>query len=126
MTTQSPFYAIVVRFAMLLALACGSAHADPANSDEASLGAAAIVVLAQKCNPGQVGHYQTQAQSHLSYMLQRFSETAKARIFEDLRIKIKALQVSSSMDSCAGAQRLQSMATHWGYAHILETMTPAQ
>jgi hypothetical protein len=59
-------------------------------------------------------------------MIQRFSEAAKAEVFDDFRMKTRALQISSSEESCAEAQRLHSMASHWGYAHILETMKAAQ
>lgn len=86
------------------------------------MGAAAIVVLAQKCYPEQAGYYQSQAQSHLAYMIQRFSESAKAEVFDDFRMKTRALQISASTESCVDAQRLQSMALHWGYAHILEML----
>lgn len=122
MQTYFSFYARLAVFAMVLVSASNIALADPSNSDEAALGAAAIVVLAQKCSPEQAGQYQAQAHNHLAYMLQRFSEAAKAQVFDEMRMKTKALQVSSSQDSCATAQRLHSMATHWGYAHILATM----
>ncbi len=120
MTQRSLFYASALALAMLLG--SSGVQANPSNEDEASLGAAAIVVLAHKCSPGQVGQFETAAHNHLAYMVQRFTAQAKARIFEDLRIKTRALQISSSGDSCTGAQRLHSMATQWGYGHILQSM----
>ena len=107
---------------MVFGLACGTARAEPSNSDEAALGAAAIVVLAQKCVPGQTVYYQREAHNHLLFMLQRFSQSAKVRIVEDMRMKIKAFEMSSSAESCADAQRLHSMAVNWGYDHIVQTM----
>ena len=126
MTTHFSFYAALSTLAMIFSLVTVSAQANPSSSNEAALGAAAIVVLAQKCTPAQAGYYQSQAQSHLAYMIQRFSESAKAEVFDDFRMKTRALQISSSTESCAEAQRLHSMASHWGYVHILETMKTAQ
>ena len=102
-----------------------SAHAAPSNEDEASMGAAAIIVLAQKCDSGRISYYQAEATKTLQYMLQRYSQEAKERIFDGLNMKIKALHMSSSADSCAGASRLHAMATQWGYDHLIKSL-PSQ
>lgn len=107
---------------MVFGLASGTARAAPSNSDEAALGAAAIVVLAQKCVPEQTGYYQREAHNHLLFMLQRFSQSAQVRIVDDMRMKIKAFEMSSSAESCADAQRLHAMAVNWGYDHIVQTI----
>ena len=116
-----PLYVSVLRFAIICGLAYGTARAAPSNSDEAALGAAAIIVLAQKCVPGQTIYYQREAHNHLLFMLQRFSESARAQIVDDIRMKVKAFEMSSSAESCADAVRLHSMAT-WGYDYIVQTM----
>ena len=120
MTQRSSFYAAAFAFTMLFG--SPGVQANPSNEDEASLGAAAMVVLAHKCSPGQVGQFESAAHNHLAYMVQRFTAPARARIFEDLRIKTRALQISSSGDSCTSALRLHSMAKQWGYGHILQSM----
>lgn len=102
------------------------AQAEPSTTEEAALGAAAIVVLAQKCRPAQVAHYDKEATAHLSYMLQRYSVSAKNKILDEFRMKVKALQISSSRDSCADAERLHSMAVQWGYQHIFQAMVSGQ
>ena len=99
-----------------------SAYAAPSNEDEASMGAAAIIVLAQKCDSGRISYYQAEATKTLQYMLQRYSQDARTRIFDNLDMKIKALHMSSSADSCAGAFRLHAMATHWGYEHLVKSL----
>lgn len=113
-------------FSLAILLGTAPARANPTNSNEASLGAAAIVVLSQKCAPQRVGHYESEAHTHLNFMLQQYSQEAKKKIFDELKMKIRALQISASTDSCAGAARLHSMATHWGYAHLLQTMVAGQ
>lgn len=99
-----------------------NARAAPSNEDEAATGAAAIIVLAQKCTPNSIGHFEHEAQGHLIHMLQRYPENIKLRILDDLKMKVKALRLSSSSDSCQSAARLQAMANTWGYAHILQSM----
>lgn len=113
----------IVRIGLLVATAVAlPTQAAPTNEDEASMGAAAVIVLAQKCDGNRVAYYQTEAKKTLQYILQRYSNEAQARVFDNLPMKIKALHISSSGDSCAGASRLNSMATHWGYEYLVKSM----
>ena len=98
------------------------AHADPTNEDEAATGAAALIVLSQKCSPESENHFSKEAHGHLAYMLQKYPSHIKNRAKDDLNMKVKALKLSSTGDTCMGAQRLHSLAFHWGYAHLLQTM----
>lgn len=124
MKTSQSLYVSLLGLAMFFTSAC--VRAEPSTTDEAALGAAAIVVLAQKCRPEHVAHYDKEALAHLSYMLQRYSAPARNKIIEEFRMKIKALRISSSKDTCASAERLHSMAVHWGYQHIFQTMMSGQ
>ena len=99
-----------------------SSMAQPSTEEEASMGAAALIVLASKCDAPKVSFYQDEARKTLNYMIQRFSSEQQSRIFENLDTKIKALQMSSSADSCSSSVRLKSMASNWGYQHLVKTL----
>lgn len=87
--------------------------------EEATTGAAAVVIVAQKCYP----QYVDEAVARVNEMLDGFfsallpGERAVAQ--DSARRKLRAMQISGGTYSCQDVEHLRNMARQWGFAHLI-------
>lgn len=105
--------------ACLLLAATLPLQAFALSPDNAATGAAAVAVLAAKCNPDQAAEFKRRAFADLNTMLAEISAQERENYLDAAEMKVKALTLSSQSDTCAQAERLRSMARHWGFARYL-------
>ncbi len=95
-------------------------QAQALSPDNAATGAAAVAVLAAKCNPDQAAEFKRRVFADLTAMLAEFSAQERETYLDAAEMKVKALTLSSQADNCAQSERLRSMARHWGFARYLQ------
>ncbi len=108
---------IVLSSLFAIALA-GTSAARAWTPEEVSTGAAAVVILAQKCAPEHEAQLRKQALAQLSNMLRDFSPYERSVVVDSAEMKIKALSISSQGVSCAQAENLRTMAKQWGFGNF--------
>ena len=106
-------------FLLTLLPAATSAQVSQLTVEQATSGAAAVVTLAQKCQPAQVEHFKSAALARMRELLSYQSES-DYKISEDwAKMKIKAFAISSGNLSCEKAHNMWFYAEHWGFRDFI-------
>lgn len=104
---------------LVLLPAVASAQVPRFTVEQATSGAAAVVTLAQKCQPAQVAQFKRAAWARMRELLSYQSE-ADYKISEDwAEMKIKAFAISSGDLSCEKAHNMWFYAEHWGFRDFI-------
>jgi len=107
--------------ALVLTLPGVPAHSQTLSSTEMSAGAAAVVVLAQKCLPSEAHRYRQAAWTRLQQLSNTLSNPGERQFaLDSFDTKIKAMTLSSQREGCDQADKLRQFIRNWGFAHFLE------
>lgn len=106
-------------FAVLVATAV-SAPAHALSEDEMTSGAAATVVLGEKCAPQQQAVFRKYVLAHLDSLSAQLPAHRREIVRDSVEMKVRAFTISSQYESCGQAEKLRAMAKTWGFARFFE------
>lgn len=87
--------------------------------EEATTGAVAAVLVAEKCYPARVAEASQYATADLRRMLSSLPPAEQEAAMDAASDKLKAMRISGSNYDCAGVVHFKAMARNWGFGHLI-------
>lgn len=95
------------------------------NLEEATTGAAAVIIVARKCYPQHSIQAERLATADFKELLRNMSYQEQQDALDAARRKLAAMTISGQSYRCPDVEHLKVMARTWGFGHlILDTATP--
>lgn len=103
----------------LALLSVGVKHARALTTEEATSGAVAVVIVAEKCYPERAAEALQFANDELWRMLAPLPQHEKLYALDAASTKLKAMRVSGGSYACRDVAHLKNMAKQWGFGHLI-------
>lgn len=107
------------RTTLLLSLAALCVTAQAFTLEENTSGAAAVVIVANKCHPQHAIEAERLAMQDFKATLQGLSPAQQDEALDAARRKLAAFAISSKSYQCEDVEHFKAMARIWGFGHLL-------